>query len=140
VFNFVNLPATDVGVAALSLAVGAFALPRAVRLHVGQNRVDIELDLAGSIAGQLVDSTGHPIAKAHVHVECSGCAPQDSGDDTTRDDGGFSIGALLGGGTYVIKATGKDGAPLEPMPEQPPIRVKDGSDHVAGVRFVVKAL
>jgi Carboxypeptidase regulatory-like domain len=137
-FNFVGLPATGVQVVATSLAVGAFALPRAVRLHVGQNRVDIELDLAGSIAGQLVDSMGYPIAKAHVHVECSGCADQDSGDDTTRDDGGFSIGALLGGGTYVINATGQDGAALEPMPEQPPIRVKDGSDHVAGVRFVVK--
>jgi hypothetical protein len=135
-FNIVGLPAIGVQIIAGNLV--AFALPRQLRLHVGQNRVDIELDLAGSIAGQIVDSMGYPIAKAHVHVECSGCPTNDYGDDTTRDDGGFSIGALLGGGTYVIKATGQDGAALEPMPEQPPIRVKDGSDHVAGVRFVVK--
>jgi hypothetical protein len=124
---------------AQSLRAGAFTHYHKVTLHAGDNRIDLDLELAGSIAGHVVDPRGQPVAGVHVHGECAGCSEADSGDDTTGPDGSFELRALSGGGAYTLQAfTAGTEHPLPSAPDQQPIAVRDGKQHVTGARFVIQ--
>jgi hypothetical protein len=139
-YELLDLSAGPIQLTAQSVRVGAFARARAVTLASGDNRDDLELDLAGSISGRVVDESGQPVAGVHIHADCSGCADNDSGDDTSTADGSFELRALMGGGAYTLHALdiGIEEHLIPPAPGQAPIAVKDGNDHVKEVRFVVK--
>jgi Carboxypeptidase regulatory-like domain/WD domain, G-beta repeat len=139
-YEFLDLAAGPIHLAAQNLDVGAFVRPRAMTLVSGDNRADLDLDLAGSISGRVVDESGQPVVGVHVHAECSGCAEGDLGDATTKADGSFELKALMGGGVYTLTALdiGIEEHLIPAAPGQAPIAVRDGNDHVKGVRFVVK--
>jgi eukaryotic-like serine/threonine-protein kinase len=116
----------------------AFTRPHSVVLKNGDNIFDLELDLAASIEGQLVDHQGHGVGGVPLHAECGACSvpdagvDSDGGDDVTDADGRFSIGGLSGGGTYTFSTgAGFTSKLLAPIPTV----VKNGDDHVTGVRL-----
>jgi len=116
---------------AQSVAVGAFAAPRPIRLVEGDNAADIELDLAGTIAGVVADAAGKPAGGVQLHAECEGGG--DHGDDTTAADGTFTITSLSGGCAYVLTSPDATRA----LDRHTSIKVKDGADHVTGVQLVM---
>jgi serine/threonine protein kinase len=98
----------------------AFTHARRFPLHPGDNEVTIDLDLAASITGRVVDGSGAPLAGVHVHAECIGCAADDSGDANTDENGAFDIGALAGGGHYALGVTNPPGHEVL-VPVSPPL-------------------
>ncbi|MFT3695978.1 MAG: protein kinase [Kofleriaceae bacterium] len=128
-YEIASLTARRMQVSAQSVIANAFARPRPVSLVEGDNTSDIELDLAGTISGRLIDSHGKPIPGEHVRAECKTCGSEDSGEASTATDGSFTIGMLSGGGVYELGA--------ESHPGRLQVPVIDGNDHVVGVSFMV---
>jgi WD40 repeat protein len=117
----------------------AFARPRELTLGAGDNALDLELDISGSISGRVVDVRGVALAGVAVHAECVGCREADGGDAVTNPDGAFTIGALLGG-SYRLTVRAASTSGREPVDEfrlRSPSEfvVSDASAHVAGVRL-----
>jgi hypothetical protein len=120
-----------------SKRVGAFTRGPEVVLGDGETKtgVEVEMELAGSIAGTVVDQANTPVSG--VHIRFSLVQGQDFGDATTDDDGKFKATALSGGGEYSYEVTGNsssniefaaaDGKPFAPIP------VKDGNTQVTDV-------
>ncbi len=127
-----DVRAGPVQVDAVSLAAGAFTRPRPIQLLEGENLVDIELELAGSISGVVRDDRGHPSPGLHLHAQCR--EGNDGGDATTATDGTFTIRALSGGCSYGLTLP-NDNRLLEPTA---PVLVKDGANHVTGVQLILR--
>jgi hypothetical protein len=106
---------------AFSTTARAFAR-RDVTLLPGDNTLDLELDLAGSIAGTVVDADGHPHAGIAVHA----ARGEDIGDAVADADGRFEIGALAGGGAYTLSINRQPIATVD---------LRDGDSHVTGVEL-----
>ncbi len=128
-----DLPSAPVTVDAASIALGAFARPRPVTLAGTNDRVVIEMDLAGSVEGRVVDATGAPVADIEVFANCQ--ALGDSGNAVTDRDGRFTIGALAGGGAYELKLHHFQTIVAA---DAPSVTVRDGNDHVRGVEIRVR--
>lgn len=127
-------------ISAESNRVGAFTRGPKFELAKGEHKtgVEIELDLAGSIAGTVVDQHGAPVGGAML--EFSLLRGSDVGVATTADDGSFTARALSGGGDYgyVVKSGSRLTYPPVEGKRFPPIAVRDGKTHVTGVRIAIR--
>jgi hypothetical protein len=129
-------------VSAESARAGAFASGLTVVIQEREARtgVDLELDLAGSITGVVVDQNNAPVPG--VFLSFSLLRRTDYGWATTADDGTFTARSLSGGGEYVLEVRPRDGSPIAFPPlgrkRHPSIVVKDGATHVTGVRVQIK--
>ena len=141
-FLLEGLQAGQVQLSADSSIAGAFAPPVSITLAPAEQKTDVTLDLslAGSIAGTVVDQHGRAVAGAFLRFSLIG--GRDFGEATTSPDGGFLAGQLSGGGRYRVQISASPRAESElvgPGGARPaPIAVRDGTDRVTGVRFVVK--
>jgi len=122
----------------------AFARPRDVKVQAGDNEVALELDLAGSITGVLVDERGAPLAGVVANAECQDCTQPDGGHAVTGADGAFDIGALSGGGQYVVAAVdtldetaSADRVLFVSTSRVSLVAVRDGNDHASAGRVAV---
>jgi protocatechuate 3,4-dioxygenase beta subunit len=124
-----------------SKRLGAFTPGPTVSLAQGEQKlgVDIELDLAGSISGKVVDQDDAPVSGAIVNFSLVG--GQDGGIATTAEDGTFAARGLSGGGDYTCVVQSRDNSsslrPAEGKRFQP-IAVHDGQTHVTDVRIRVR--
>ncbi len=108
--------------------------------HDRKTGVDVELDLAGSISGKVVDQEGAPAVG--VLVSFSLLHGRDYGAATTAEDGSFTARGLSGGGeyTYEVRA-GYDADITYPPADRkrfPPIAVADGKTRVTGVTIRIR--
>jgi protocatechuate 3,4-dioxygenase beta subunit len=132
----------DYPIYAEAIQDGAFTNGPSVHVEAGSdvNGITLELDLAGTISGVVVDQRGAPVPGAYLSVSL--VDGQDFGEATTGDDGAFKIGALSGGGDYAVRimASKQSRQRYEPATGRPfpRVAVADGSSHVDGVRFAVK--
>ena len=150
---------------ALSDGTGAFALrrlaPGTYRLTARANRlaassrevevelergatvdgVDLELELAASIAGRVIDERGKPVPGAHLTFVLGD--GEDEGRATTGADGSFLATAMSGGGDYSVSITRSPATAMPLLPASgpastfPPVTVEDGKSQIEGVEFVV---
>ena len=135
------------GVAAGAYQLGAqtaeaFVIPVAVTLDDGEDRsVDLELALAGTIAGSVVDETG--AAVPGVVVRWLRADGGDTGKCLTDDAGRYRCGALSGGGRYqaAVFPTSAMQTPFPAVDGQmaPVIAVADGNTEVHDVRLAIVA-
>jgi len=122
--------------------VGAFTRDQSITVAAGEDKkgVDINLDLAGSIAGTVVDQNSTPVPG--VFLSFSLVHGRDFGSATTADDGPFIARALSGGGDYVYEVKQRDQSSLVLPPASgkrfPPVNVKDGQTHVTGLRVQIR--
>jgi hypothetical protein len=141
-FTLRGLQAGTYNVYAQSERVGAFTQGPRVTLGDAENMtgVEVEMELAGSIAGVVVDQNDAPVAG--VHLSFSLLHGEDGGQATTGDDGTFKASALSGGGDYIYEIRSATAAQIELHPVDgkrfPPIAVKDGNTQVTGVRIKVR--
>ena len=141
-FTLRGLSADTYRVSAQSERVGAFTQGVDVTLGDAEVKtgVDLEMELAGSIAGVVIDQNDAPVAG--VFLRFSLLHGDDGGQATTNEDGTFKATALSGGGEYVfeIKPTSTSAIELRPVDGKrfPPIAVKDGNTQITGVRIKVK--
>jgi RNA polymerase sigma factor (sigma-70 family) len=141
-FLIEGLDADDYRILAHSPGAGAFFyLDKRIRIEPGTRaEVDLELRFGASIAGSVVDRSGAPIQGAFVKFAWA------EGDDlshcTTDSAGRFRCTSMTGGGAYKIEVAGSEASPrpYDFVGEAPPpIFLRDGDDHVDGVRLVVDA-
>lgn len=109
-------------------------------LEVGARDIDnlvLDLDLAASISGVVVDAAGAPVAGALVSFFVNG----DSCSDVTAADGTFTCNGLAGDGDYVPRITASSAAGMAFRPASgesfAAVRVADGKSQVTGVRLVI---
>ncbi len=140
-YELTGLEVGTYGVGADSEALGAFAADKPVVLAGGEIRegVDLELDLAGQIAGTVVDERGAPVAGVFVSFSLVGGA--DWGRDQTTADGSFVARGLSGGGDYEPEVRPSEDSPATMRPARgtkyPRVAVRDGTTQVSGVRITV---
>lgn len=141
VYTLRNVHAGPNQIYAQSDRVGAFTNGPTITVTKGEHRthVNVELDLAGSIAGVVVDQHDKPVAGAYLRF--SMLRGRDFGMATTADDGSFSARGLSGGGEYLFEVSQREGAPRFPPLEgkrHAPIAVADGATQITGVRVRVR--
>src|SRR5262249_32670810 len=101
-FKIEGVAAGRYDISAESIAEGAMMARRP--LEVGARDVDglvLDLGLAASIAGVVVDAEGTPVSGVNVLF----VHEDDSGYDVTADDGTFRVTALAGGGDYAAQVS-----------------------------------
>ena len=117
----------------------AFSRGPTVTIAKGEHRtgVDIELDLAASVSGVVIDQNGLPVKSATVRL--SKLRDGDFGVGTTADDGTFTVGGLAGGGDYIYEVSGAEG-PYPPATGKrfPSLAIRDGTTALTGVRIIVR--
>jgi hypothetical protein len=140
-YEMLGLSAGTYPVSATSTELGAAKLPTKVVLADGEDKtVDLELDLAGTITGVVVDQEGAPVKG--VVVRWSHEKTGDLGLSTTDDRGRYRCGEMTGGGRYraAVFATvamqnafpTADGAPY------PTLDLEDGNTVVEGPKLVIR--
>lgn len=99
--------------------------------------VALELSLAATIEGRVVDRRGDPVVHTRVYAYLDG--GDDVGLATTDANGRFRIGMLSGGGDYVLEVWPPwGGAPLaHARGSDHRVSLAHGSSHARGVRVVV---
>ncbi len=120
--------------------LGAFKLGVKVTLAAGEERVvDHELDLAGAIAGTVVDREHHPVKG--VFVRWINEKTNDVGRSFTDAQGRYRCGALTGGGRYhagVFPSAGLDTPyPTADGTPYPTVEVKDGTSVVDNIELAI---
>src|SRR5262249_14703386 len=137
-FKIEGVAAGRYDIYAESIAEGAMMARRP--LEVGARDVDglvLDLGLAASIAGVVVDAEGTPVSGVNVLF----VHEDDSGYDVTADDGTFRVTALAGGGDYAaqVSTSAERSSLYLPPPGQalPVVHVRDGTSQVTGVRIVI---
>ncbi len=125
-----------------SQRAGAFTKGQMVTLAKSEQKtgVDIELDLAGSVAGVVVDQHDAPVPG--VQVRFSLLRGNDFGVATTGEDGTFTARAMSGGGDYVyeVRPNNDSRETFKPVDGKrfPPVAVRDGQTHVDGLRIKIR--
>lgn len=120
-----------------SKRVGAFTQGPEVTLANAEAKkdVEVEMNLAGAIAGTVVDQSNVPVGG--VHLRFSLLHGADFGEAITAEDGTFRATALSGGGAYVyeVRGTTVSAIPFRSADGKrfSPITVKDGNTQVTGV-------
>lgn len=120
---------------------GAFNRGPTVTVEEGKDvtGVAVDLSLAGSIAGVVVDQHGAPVSGAFLSFKL--VSGGDYGESTTAEDGTFEARALSGGGDYGVSITASRSSSMQFLPvdgdELAPVAVADGNTHVTGVRYQV---
>ncbi len=139
-YEFTGVPPGSYELGGGSDEAGAFTFGKKLTLAAGEQRVlDLELDMAGTIAGTVVDREGHPVKG--VYVRWLHEATGDEGRSVTDSLGRYRCGAMTGGGVYraaVYPAQNRDvpyptadGAPY------PTLAVKDGTTVIEGVKLAI---
>jgi uncharacterized GH25 family protein len=124
-----------------SIQDGAFSRGPTVTIDKGAdvNGVTIDLALAGSIAGIVVDQHGAPVSGAYLSFQL--VKGGDFGESTTAEDGTFESRALSGGGPYRVSIMASRRSSMRFLPADgddfPHVDVADGSSHVRNVRYAV---
>ena len=142
-FEFAGVSAGTYDLQAGSDELGAFNLPVKVAVADGEQKsVDIELDMAGSIAGTVVDKEGKAVPG--VFVRWMHQASGDLGRCMTDAQGHYQCGAMTGGGTYraaVFPSSDVQGIPYPTAngAAYPSVDVADGKSHVDGIRIAIDA-
>jgi len=136
-----GLPAGKLAVSAESKRLGAFTTGARLELGAGERRTGVELvlDLAGSIEGRVTDQRGAPVDG--LVLDFSLLRGSDVGTATTDQTGRFKVGALSGGGDYVVRVRAPSGVfTYEPADGKRfrPIAVRDGQTHVTGVELAIR--
>lgn len=137
-FEIEGVAAGSYQIYAQSIARGALMARRP--LEVGARDMGslvLELDLAASIAGIVVDATGSPVAGVAVRF----ARDDDQGSDVTAADGTFLVTGLAGSGDYRAQVSS---SPVEAARYRPPsgqrfpvVHVADGTSRVTGVRLAI---
>src|SRR5262249_47318974 len=141
-FRFDGVEPGSYKLSAESIEEGALSGARPV--EIGSSGIEdlvIEMDLAASIAGLVVDTDGAPLRGLQVFA--SFFLGNDSGQDRTAADGSFHVRTLTGGGSYELEVVGPSVGsvgykPAVPGGRFPPVAVADGNAHVTGVRLVMR--
>ncbi|HUQ01679.1 MAG TPA: carboxypeptidase regulatory-like domain-containing protein [Kofleriaceae bacterium] len=124
-----------------SIQDGAFSRGPTVTVEQGADLkgVAIDLALAGSIAGTVVDQHGTPVSGAYLSFQL--VKGGDFGESTTAEDGTFEARALSGGGPYRVSIMASRRSSLRFLPVEgddfPLVDVAGGDSHVTGVRYAV---
>lgn len=140
-FEFAGVPAGTYELQAGSDELGAFNMPVKVTVADGEQKsVDIELDMAGSIAGTVVDKEGKPVPG--VFVRWMHQASGDLGRCMTDAKGHYQCGAMTGGGTYraaVFPSSDVQGIPYPTAngAPYPSVDVADGKSHIEGIQIAI---
>jgi RNA polymerase sigma-70 factor (ECF subfamily) len=118
----------------------AFAEPAKVTIEGAEHRtVDIALELAGTIAGTVVDREGKPVKHAFVRWLHDGS--DDQGTCNTDEQGRFRCGAMRGGGRYQVAvfstATMQTPFPTASGAPYPAVTLQDGASIVEHVRVAI---
>lgn len=142
-FTLRDLPPGAHQIYAASKRLGVFTHGPTITVAAGEQKTDvaIEMDLAGSIAGVVVDQDGTPVSGAMMNFSL--VHGQDHGTATTAEDGTFVATGLSGGGEYVFDVIARDATfsmrhytPAEGK-RFAPVALRDGQTHVTGVRVRV---
>lgn len=96
----------------------------------------VDLDLAATISGVVVDEEGRPVTGAEVTFRFP--ERRDVGVDVTGDDGRFEASGMSGGGRYAATVRASNGLPLPPVGEGASVFLADGASRVDGVRLAVQ--
>lgn len=139
-YEFLGVPAGTYSIGGGSDELGAFALGGNVTLKDGEQKTfDLELDMAGTIAGTVVDKQGKPVPGVFVRWihQKSG----DLGRGVTDAQGRYRCGAMTGGATYVagvfpsqelaVPYPTADGAPY------PSVELKDGKTTIENIVIAI---
>jgi protocatechuate 3,4-dioxygenase beta subunit len=98
-FEFIGVAPDKYAIAAVSDAIGAGTVPKTITMKSGEQRtLDFELDIAGTIAGVVVDRDGKPVQG--VFVRWLHAKTGDPGQCVTDAHGRYRCGAMTGGGAY----------------------------------------
>lgn len=118
-------------------ADGNWGMTRLAITHGDSDRsVTIELAFSGTICGTVRDDAGKPIRGITVRANNAGA--DDSGEDTSRDDGAFCIRYLLNEGTFQLAAFA-GGQKLEPVTPVSAVTLVHGRGEVAIVLAAPKS-
>lgn len=139
-YEFTGVPAGTYSIGAGADEVGAFALGTKVKLAAGEERtVDLELDMAGTIAGTVVDQQGKPVKGVFVRWihEKTG----DVGRSITDAQGHYRCGAMTGGGTYraAVFPTAQLNVPFPTAngAPYPTVELRDGTTVIENVTLAI---
>ncbi|HWM89010.1 MAG TPA: carboxypeptidase regulatory-like domain-containing protein, partial [Kofleriaceae bacterium] len=120
--------------------LGAFSSGREITIVAGRTyEVDLELDLAAEVSGDVVDASGAPVRGAYVRLRLAG--GPDRGECMTGEAGRFRCLSMSGGGDYLISVypSPTAGTPFRSAGgPHPRIRVGDGRARVTGVRLAIE--
>jgi hypothetical protein len=139
-FTLRDVPPGAHRIYAESKRLGVFTPGPTITVAAGEQRTDVavEMDLAGSIAGVVVDQDGQPVSGAVVTFSL--VHGKDHGTATTAEDGTFVATGLSGGGEYVYDVVARDAifsfrhyTPADGK-RFAPVAVRDGQTHVTGLR------
>jgi protocatechuate 3,4-dioxygenase beta subunit len=141
-YEFVGVAAGDYNLNAGSDEVGAFSMGGKITLAAGEEKTfDMEMDMAGTIAGTVVDGSGKPVAGVYVRWmhEKSG----DQGRALTNAKGEYRCGAMTGGGKYkaaVFPSADQQRVayPTANNAPYPEIEVKDGKTVIEGITIAIE--
>jgi protocatechuate 3,4-dioxygenase beta subunit len=140
-YEFVGVPAGEYTLGAGSDEVGAFSLGGKITLAAGEEKTfDMEMDMAGTIAGTVVDKDGKPVAGVYVRWmhEKTG----DQGRAMTNAKGEYRCGAMTGGGKYKAAVFPSASQQQVPYPTAtgapyPEIDVKDGKTVIENITIAI---
>jgi len=140
-FRFDGVPAASYDLVASSVAEGATTARRPIDVGVQDIAgLVLELDLAASIAGAVVDSSGAPVGGVMVHFAREESEAGENASDTTADDGTFLISGLAGGIYRPHLFRSRNGwAAIQPASGRrfPTVKVADGASRVTGVQLAI---
>ena len=139
-YEMPGLPAGTYELFATSDDAGAYAKPTKFALGANETKtLDFELDLAGEIAGTVVDADGKPVPR--VFVRWIEDKTQDQGYAVTDAAGRYRCKQMAGGGTYrsQVFANAETTTPFPPAPgtSYPTQEVKDGASVVENIEIAI---
>lgn len=139
-YEFLGVPAGTYSIGAGSDELGAFAIGGKVTLaDAEQKTFDLELDMAGTIAGTVVDKQGKPVPGVFVRWihQKSG----DLGRGVTDAQGRYRCGAMTGGAVYVAGVFPSEelGVPYPTATgaPYPSVELKDGSTTIENIVIAI---
>jgi protocatechuate 3,4-dioxygenase beta subunit len=139
-YEFTGVPAGTYPIGGGDDEIGAFTVGTKVTLAAGEDKtVDLELDMAGTIAGTVVDKDGKPVPSVFVRWIHEKTA--DVGRAVTDAQGRYRCGAMTGGGIYraaVFPAADHQVAyPTADGKPYPALEVKDGTTLIENVTLAI---
>jgi protocatechuate 3,4-dioxygenase beta subunit len=140
-FEYRGVAAGEYDLQAGSDELGAFNMPVHVKLAAGEEKsVDLDLDMAGTITGTVVDKAGAPVPG--VFVRWVHQTTGDLGRCVTNAKGEYRCGTMTGGGTYragVFPSAELQGVPYPTATgaPYPSVAVADAKTVVEGITIAI---